>query len=139
MRPSWGRHSACSDAGSKSPQEIKYAYLRVRRNEWVVHQQLCLQVLSFRHDAHKALVRLSICVQLRYMRHQGERQALHMQQPLPRHEHAPPDVAFRHMQGPPQELHLLAPVPELLPIQVAIQPAMNNSQYCLRVIRDVIL
>ncbi len=97
-------------------------------------QQLCLQILSFWHGANKALVRLSICNQLRPMRHQGERQALHMQQPLPGHEHAPPDVALRHTQGPPQRLHLLAPVPELLPIQLAIQPAITKS-YCHLVIR----
>ena len=92
-------------------------------------------MLSFRHGADKARVRLSICDQLRHMRDQGKRQALHMQQPLPRHEDAPPDVALGHMQGSPQRLHLLAPVPELLPIQLAIQPAMEKV-YCLNATRE---
>ena len=85
-----------------------------------------MQLLSIRERLSEPGVRLSVSEELRDMRREDASQALHMQQPRPRHEHAPPDLPIRHSDGAPQLLQLLAPLPELLPVQPAIQPVQRR-------------
>ena len=88
-----------------------------------------MQLVPIRERLCEPRVRLSIIEELHDMRREDASQALHMQQPRPWHEHAPPDLPARHIDGAPQRLQLLAPLPELLPVQPAIQPVQGTQQH----------
>ena len=89
-----------------------------------------MQLLAVGHGLFESRVRLGIGDELRDVRHEDARQALHMQQPRPRHEHAPPDLPTGRVDGAPQLLQLLAPLSQLLPVQPALQPVQVHRDVC---------